>query len=154
MSTVEHRPRSTRRPVALGALAAALVTAALVASAGSAQAPPSTLHFVSKPQKGVGFVPKPIDLDVLLLEIGRLLQLTWLYEPADGRMEPPPPQELEILSELALLGKMRQLRERAAALEQLDAKYRPFATHVQRLARGFDIKQIQALLKQYLEAKV
>ena len=67
-------------------------------------------------------------------------------------MEPPPRQELEILSELALLGKMRQLRERAAALEQLDAKYRPFATHVQRLARGFDIKQVQALLKQYLEA--
>ena len=108
------------------------------------------------------FVPKPIDLDVLLPEIGRLLQLTWLYEPADGRkakpgvevtpMEPPLPEELEILSELALLGKMRQLRERAHALEQLDTKYRPFATHLQRLANGFDIKQVQALLKQYLEA--
>jgi len=58
MTTEDHRPRSTRRPIALGAVAAALVTAALVAGAGSAQAPPSTLHFVSKPQKGVGFTPK------------------------------------------------------------------------------------------------
>ena len=55
MSTQEHRPRSTRRPIALGAVAAALVTAALVASTGSAQAPPTTLHLVGKPQQGVGF---------------------------------------------------------------------------------------------------
>ena len=58
MTTEKHRPRSTRRPIALGAVAAALVTAALVASAGSAQAPPTTLHLVGKPQKGVGFSPK------------------------------------------------------------------------------------------------
>jgi hypothetical protein len=50
--------RSTRLPIALGAVAAAIVTAALVASAGSAQAPPTTLHFVSKSQKSVGFMPK------------------------------------------------------------------------------------------------
>jgi hypothetical protein len=58
MTTEDRRPRSTRRPIALGAVAAALVTAALVAGTGSAQAPPTTLHFVSKPQKGVGFMPK------------------------------------------------------------------------------------------------
>jgi hypothetical protein len=50
--------RSTRRPIALGAIAAALVTAALVASTGSAQAPPAALHFVSTSQKGAGFMPK------------------------------------------------------------------------------------------------
>ena len=58
MTTEDRRTRSTRRPVALGAVAAALVTAALVASAGSAQAPPTTLHLVGKPQKNVGFSPK------------------------------------------------------------------------------------------------
>jgi CheY-like chemotaxis protein len=111
------------------------------------------------------FVPKPIHVDDLLPEIGRLLQLTWLYEPACGSLvepgavesaplDPPPPEELEMLYELALLGKMRQIRERAAALEQLDAKYRPFAVHLQRLARKFDIKQVQALLKQYMEAEL
>jgi hypothetical protein len=49
----------TRLSVALGtSAAAALAAAALMASAGSAQAPPSTLHFVSTSQKGVGFMPK------------------------------------------------------------------------------------------------
>jgi Dirigent-like protein len=45
--------------LALAAIAAALVTAALVATAGSAQAPAgTTLHLVSKSQKSVGFFPK------------------------------------------------------------------------------------------------
>lgn len=44
--------------LALAALAAALVTAALVAGTGSAQAPAGiTLHLVSKSQKNVGFFP-------------------------------------------------------------------------------------------------
>jgi hypothetical protein len=43
----------------LAALAAALVTAALVATTGSAQAPAgTTLHLVAKSQKSVGFFPK------------------------------------------------------------------------------------------------
>jgi hypothetical protein len=46
----------TRLSLGLGAsAAAALVTAALMASAGSAQAPPTVLHLVGTPQKGVGF---------------------------------------------------------------------------------------------------
>jgi hypothetical protein len=44
--------------LALAAVLAALVTAAIVASSGSAQAPAdTTLHFVAKSQKGVGFFP-------------------------------------------------------------------------------------------------
>jgi hypothetical protein len=44
--------------LALVALAAALVTAALVATTGSAQAPAgTTLHLVSKSDKNVGFFP-------------------------------------------------------------------------------------------------
>jgi hypothetical protein len=58
MDTQDRHPRSTRRPVALGAAAAAIVTAALVASAGSAQTSPSTLHLVGTAQKSVGFMPK------------------------------------------------------------------------------------------------
>jgi Dirigent-like protein len=50
--------RRTRLSVAIAAIAAALVTAALMATAGSAQAPAgTTLHFVAKSQKGVGFFP-------------------------------------------------------------------------------------------------
>lgn len=46
----------TRLTLGLGAgAAAALATAALMAGAGSAQTPASTLRLVSTPQKGVGF---------------------------------------------------------------------------------------------------
>ena len=49
----------TRLSLGLGAgTAAALATAALMASAGSAQSPPTTLHLVSTSQKNVGFMPK------------------------------------------------------------------------------------------------
>jgi len=49
----------TRLSLGLGAgTAAALATAALMASAGSAQAPPTTLHLVSTSQKHAGFMPK------------------------------------------------------------------------------------------------
>jgi hypothetical protein len=49
----------TRLSLGLGAGAtAALATAALMASAGSAQSPPTTLHLVSTSQKNVGFMPK------------------------------------------------------------------------------------------------
>jgi hypothetical protein len=52
--------RGARLPVALSAGAAAIVAAALAATTGSAQTPtPATsLHLVSKAQKGVGFFPK------------------------------------------------------------------------------------------------
>ena len=47
----------TRIRLGLTAGAAALATAAVVAASGSAQGPPSSLHFVSKAQRHVGFFP-------------------------------------------------------------------------------------------------
>ena len=47
----------TRLSLGLGA-AAALATAALMAGAGSAQTPATSLHFVSTSQKNAGFMPK------------------------------------------------------------------------------------------------
>jgi hypothetical protein len=55
----QEDPMKTRLSVGLGAgAAAALATAALMAGAGSAQTPASSLHFVSTAQKGAGFMPK------------------------------------------------------------------------------------------------
>ena len=49
----------TRLSLGLGAgAAAALATAALMAGAGSAQTPATSLHFVSTSQKNAGFMPK------------------------------------------------------------------------------------------------
>jgi hypothetical protein len=47
----------TRLRLGLAAGAAAVATAAVLAASGSAQAPPSSLHLVSKAQKHVGFFP-------------------------------------------------------------------------------------------------
>jgi Dirigent-like protein len=48
----------TRLRLTLAAGAAAIATAAVLAASGSAQTAPTTLHLVSKAQKGIGFFPK------------------------------------------------------------------------------------------------
>jgi hypothetical protein len=48
----------TRLPIAVAAVCAAIATAAVLATAGSAQTSPTSLHLVAKSQKGVGFFPK------------------------------------------------------------------------------------------------
>ena len=50
--------RNIRLPLALSATAAAVASAAVLATTGSAQTPPSSLHLVSTAQKNVGFFPK------------------------------------------------------------------------------------------------
>ena len=57
-----------------------------------------------------------------------------------------PPHELEILYELAMLGKMRDIRERANHLEDLDKKFIPFARKLRKLAQSFEDEQILAMV--------
>jgi hypothetical protein len=57
--TAQRRSRlGVRLPIGLAAGAAAIGTAAVLATGGSAQAPPTSLRFVGKALKGVGFAPK------------------------------------------------------------------------------------------------
>ena len=51
-------PHRTRIAVALSTAVAALIIAAVIASAGSAQGNPNTLNLVSKTQNRIGFFPK------------------------------------------------------------------------------------------------
>ncbi len=109
------------------------------------------------------FLPKPIELKQLLYLLETHLKLDWIYEdkesieklddevPSPTEIVPPPQEELEVLFELATLGRMRQVREKASELEEMDEKYIPFATKIRELARGFEIDQILALVKQYME---
>jgi CheY-like chemotaxis protein len=95
------------------------------------------------------FVPKPIVLDTLLAEIGRLLQLEWIVvADAPPREEPcmavPPAEELELLHALARIGNMRSLIDRADHLAAADPAWQPFAQRVRDLARRF---QSRALLE-------
>jgi len=63
----------------------------------------------------------------------------------------PPAEQLEILYELASLGRMSALRKRLSYIEQLDIEYTPFANQVRELASMFEDEKILALVKKQLE---
>ncbi len=107
-----------------------------------------------------GFISKPIDQNVLLEMIGQQLALTWTYEE-EPRPEPdaeahewvvPPREELEILHRLALVGVLRDIRERADYLVDLDPRYAPFVRRLRSLAEGYQSKAILALVEGCLKS--
>jgi signal transduction histidine kinase/CheY-like chemotaxis protein len=104
------------------------------------------------------FIAKPVDHDLLLRTIGRLLSLTWITEqpapaaPAaddDAGMAVPPAEEIEELWQLARIGNMRQIREHAAYLQALDPAYGPFASRLDTLAQGYHSKQLAAFVARF-----
>jgi len=98
------------------------------------------------------FLSKPIDVDALLTEMGRLLALTWLSVPpvsteSDEPRQPeplvaPPAHELTVLYRMAKTGNMRAIRAQADRLEELGEPYRPLAQTLRRLADRFQSKAI------------
>jgi CheY-like chemotaxis protein len=101
------------------------------------------------------FLPKPIHADDLLAALTAPLNLTWLYAEAEAKSEapllPPPMEELALLSRLADEGRILNIRAEATRLEELDEAYVPFARRLQELAKGFEIDQIKAFVKQSME---
>lgn len=111
------------------------------------------------------FLPKPVKEQKLLALLQEYLQLEWIYEDIKEFSSPelvntkaaatqtlvtPPPEEMERLYELAMLGSMKKIRERAIYLAELDEQYAPLARKLQDLAQSFQEKAIVYLLEQYL----
>lgn len=111
------------------------------------------------------FLPKPVDEIKLLSTLQEHLQLDWIYEkieqlssdnltiPIDNvnyNLIVPPPEEIEILYELAMLGSMKKIRERAIYLEELDQQYLPFTDKLKDLTQDFQEKEIVKLIEKYL----
>ncbi len=98
------------------------------------------------------FLAKPVDHDLLLRTIGALLALRWVAgHPApegagDTAMTVPPADEIEALWQLARIGNMRRIRERAAYLRGLDPAYEGFANRLDTLAQGYHSKQLAAFV--------
>ena len=101
------------------------------------------------------FLPKPIDFDLLLSEIGRLLGLQWLPGP-DAQPAPPPAQEagarlpneeLQALYRLAQMGSMSGIRAQAQHLETLGPAYGPLAHRLLALAERFQSAAILQLVE-------
>ncbi len=101
------------------------------------------------------FLPKPLDMHLLLVEIGTLLELTWLPDasdaPAGGAAPPlmaPPAEELELLYQLAKTGNMRRIRERADHLASLGTEYHGFVDTLLQLTGRFQSRAILDLVAQ------
>jgi len=107
------------------------------------------------------FLPKPIEEDKLSNLLVEHLKLQWIYKDIglesdeesqkakSAPMVAPPAEELEALYKLARMGNMRRIKEQALQLDSKDQKYRPFASKLQELAKGFKRKQILAFIEDF-----
>jgi CheY-like chemotaxis protein len=102
------------------------------------------------------FLAKPVDRDLLLRTIGRLLSLEWAAGRAaapeggdDAPMTVPPAEEIEELWQMAQIGDMRRIREQAGYLRGLDPAYVPFANRLDKLAQGYHSKQLAAFVARF-----
>jgi signal transduction histidine kinase/FixJ family two-component response regulator len=103
------------------------------------------------------FLTKPLETSLMLQEIGRLLELTWIQGPPQQGPSPigarveqfviPEPAQMDCLRDLAKAGNMRAIREKADELIVLHARYRPFAEKLSELALGYQSKAVLRLVE-------
>ncbi|MFB2892296.1 PAS domain S-box protein [Aerosakkonemataceae cyanobacterium BLCC-F50] len=107
---------------------------------------------------GNAFLPKPVMAKELLEKIQKYLKLEWIYEEkqplttSDLEQEeliPPPAEELEIFYELAMKGNFKGIVKQASLLEETEQKYQPFAKKLYQLAKGFQDREILALIQSF-----
>jgi len=109
------------------------------------------------------FVPKPLHLDGLLQKLETLLGLQWVYETDKTSAETSPailePQVAQVgppltfaqgLQLLAQRGQIKQLREAIDRLEAEGPQYQTFVDKVKQMAKQYQLKEIEILLKSYL----
>jgi PAS domain S-box-containing protein len=113
------------------------------------------------------FLSKPISWPKLSALLEKHLKLEWEYsEPREQagtitpataapieRLAPPPLPELEVLLELARMGDLSAIQERAAHIEILDGRFIPFAKRLSALAGGFEEQEILNWIRKCLEVK-
>lgn len=116
------------------------------------------------------FIAKPIQNSSLLDCLQQYLGLEWVYESEEKNPEKrevtngnnlssplpvllvnPAPPELETLYELARIGDIRGILETVTKLEERDEPSKVFAGQLRQLAKTFQVKKIQELLKRYVE---
>jgi signal transduction histidine kinase/CheY-like chemotaxis protein len=117
------------------------------------------------------FLAKPVEIGDLLGQLQRHLALTWIHRKDEGAAEPvrpasapslppfeppddltaPPDDELDLLIDLAGRGRVNGVIEQARRIEQADPAFAPFVKVVNRLARGFQLKELASLLTRYRE---
>jgi signal transduction histidine kinase/CheY-like chemotaxis protein len=103
---------------------------------------------------GDDFLPKPVQAEELYGMVGQHLQLEWTYEKsqpvASGKTEMviPSLSELEAVLEFAKKGQIKGVQEELKKIAQLQESYEPFVTHLNQLAKGFNIQKIRQFLSE------
>ncbi|MDB6066046.1 MAG: multi-sensor hybrid histidine kinase [Pedosphaera sp.] len=113
------------------------------------------------------FLPKPVNWPKLSALLEKHLKLDWEYEDrceqagtavhADAgetdRFVPPPKAELTVLLELARMGDLSAIQERAEKIKTLGERCVPFADKLSALAQGFEEQEILNWIQECLEVK-
>jgi CheY-like chemotaxis protein len=107
------------------------------------------------------FLSKPVQMEALLKCLQHHLALAWKrrtprgvpsslrdQETIDAPMHWPASEVLDELKRLAAIGDIRRLMSAAEKLEHADDSLKPFASHLHRLARSFQVNNIRRFLKQ------
>jgi len=110
------------------------------------------------------FISKPIHEEELLQAIGAQLNLDWRHGKPQAapvakreridKMSIPPPEELQVLYELALVGNMKDIRKWANHIVTLNDLYRPFAEKLKQLATGYQSEIILEMVEKMMEIKL
>ena len=118
------------------------------------------------------FLPKPIEANHFLEQLRVHLRLEWIYEesaesknqtpsslspasrfPAYSSLLPAASESAAKILKLAAMGDIEEIFEESAKLEILEPKLVPFVSKLRQLAKGFQIKQIRNILKQYIDGQ-
>jgi len=116
-----------------------------------------------------GFITKPVRMDILLEEIQRHLNLTWIYEEnqmgeesqlnhcqksqlANPNSPPvvPSTQQATILFEYTKRGDINAIIDYIKQLEQTEPQLASFTNNIVQLAKELKIKQIRKIAKKYM----
>jgi len=111
------------------------------------------------------FLPKPIQPETLLELLQSHLQLEWhckprnngsgspvgLVSPPAEKLIPPPPDQMDILLDMARKGDMLGIQAQATEIALMAEEYEPFAVRLRQLARNFEVKQVRSLIKEFVE---
>ncbi len=105
------------------------------------------------------FIAKPIDRKELLEQLIRHLKINWIYQDVQPRYSevltsdqfiPPPSEELSSIYDLIQKGSILEISGTAEQLKKLDSRYTLFLEHVIKLAKEFELDQLQKFIEKHL----
>lgn len=107
------------------------------------------------------FLPQPIVIDDLLTCLRTGLTLEWIHADANDeiadavdteeRIVPPSQGELAILHDLAMMGDLQSIEQRAVALATNHTEYSAFARRLQAMAKAFEDERVLALIERHMK---